>query len=119
PVGTRLRRFGNEQGNLLHPDRTPFPETSLTFERESDLRTFVVTRPLHVLTGVTAPWGPLPGGAVAYLLPRPIGAHVESGARARACAVTPPGRCPGRRRRGGVRRRPRRVRADRGPGASP
>jgi len=84
PVGTRLRRFGNEQGNLLHPDRTPFPETSLTFERESDLRTFVVTRPLHVLTGVTAPWGPLPGGAVAYLLPRPIGAHVESGALERA-----------------------------------
>ncbi|MCP2236679.1 TNT domain-containing protein [Prauserella halophila] len=80
PVGMRLRRFGGEQGNLLHPDRTPFPETSLPVEREGDLRTFVVKRPVHVLTGVTSPWGPLPGGAVAYLLPNPVGAHVESGA---------------------------------------
>ncbi|MFC4005274.1 TNT domain-containing protein [Prauserella oleivorans] len=80
PAGTTVRRYGNENGNLVHPDDTPFPRTSLAFERETDLRGYVVRRPIRVLTGVTAPWGPLPGGAVAYLLPRAIGHHVESGA---------------------------------------
>ncbi|MEU6644917.1 TNT domain-containing protein [Saccharomonospora sp. NPDC046836] len=80
PAATVVQRYGNESGNLVHPQGTQFPETSLAFEREHDVHTYLVRRPIRVLTGVTLPWGPLPGGAVAYLLPRAIGHHVESGA---------------------------------------
>lgn len=84
PAGTVVRRYGNEHGNLVHAASTPFPRTSLAFEREHDERAYVLRRPLPVLTGVTAPWGGLPGGAVAYLLPRAIGHHLETGALARS-----------------------------------
>ncbi|WP_167176491.1 TNT domain-containing protein [Saccharomonospora amisosensis] len=84
PSDTVVRRFGNENGNLVHPEGTPFPETSLALERESDLRHYRLRRPLRVLAGVTRAWGPLPGGAVAYLLPRHIGHHLETGALERA-----------------------------------
>ncbi|PRX47696.1 uncharacterized protein DUF4237 [Prauserella shujinwangii] len=80
PAGTTVLRFGTDAGNLVHPEGTRFPETSLTFDREHDRHTYVLRRPLHVLTGVTIPWRDLPGGAVAYLLPRAVGQHVESGA---------------------------------------
>lgn len=80
PAGTMVRRYGNEGGNLVHPQGTPFPTTSLAFEREYDVHGYEVRRPIRVLTGVTRPWGPLPGGAIAYLLPRAIGHHVETGA---------------------------------------
>ncbi|MBK1784588.1 TNT domain-containing protein [Prauserella cavernicola] len=80
PEGTVVLRYGNEGGNVVHPEGTPFQETSLAFDRENEVHHYEVRRPLHVLTGVTRPWGPLPGGAVAYLLPRAIGHHVESGA---------------------------------------
>ncbi|PXY31650.1 TNT domain-containing protein [Prauserella muralis] len=83
PEGTTVQRYGNESGNLVHPDGTPFAQTSLAFEREFDVHRYVLRRPVHVLTGVTLPWGPLPGGAVAYLLPRAVGHHVESGAMER------------------------------------
>jgi hypothetical protein len=39
---------------------------------------------LRVLTGVTLPWGPMPGGAVGYFLPRAIAQHLESGALERS-----------------------------------
>lgn len=80
PSDTVVRRFGNENGNLVHPEGTAFPETSLAFEREFEQRRYRLRRPVRVLTGVTLAWGPLPGGAVAYLLPRHIGHHVETGA---------------------------------------
>lgn len=79
-AGSLVDRFGNDSGNLVHPHGTPFPETSLAFERESENRTYRVLRPIQVLTGVLRPWGPLPGGAVAYLLPRAVGHHLSSGA---------------------------------------
>lgn len=78
--GTTLRRFGNEAGNLVHTEDTVFTETSLAAEREHDRHGYVVRRPVRVLTGITVPWGGSRGGAVAYLLPRAIGHHVESGA---------------------------------------
>ncbi len=80
PAGTVVDRYGNDAGNLVHPKDTPFAETSLTFEREFERRRYRVVRPIGVLSGVLRPWGPLPGGAVGYLLPRAIGQHVESGA---------------------------------------
>ncbi len=78
--GTVLDRYGTEQGNLVHPEGTPFAETSLTFEREFERHSYRVLRPLHALSGVTRPWGTLPGGAVAYLLPHTLAHHVETGA---------------------------------------
>jgi hypothetical protein len=80
PAGTTVLRFGNEAGNLVHDESARFPETSLAAEREALRYPYRVRRPLRVLSGVTLPWGPMPGGAVGYLLPRPIGQHVESGA---------------------------------------
>jgi hypothetical protein len=81
--GTTVVRFGNETGNLVHADGTRFVETSLAFEREREKRLYRVQRSLRVLTGVMAPWSTMPGGAVAYLLPRPLAQHLETGALSR------------------------------------
>ncbi|HEY2062943.1 MAG TPA: TNT domain-containing protein [Amycolatopsis sp.] len=83
PAGVTVHRYGNETGNLVHSASTRFEETSLTPTREREHQQYRVQRALRVLTGVTAPWGPMPGGAVAYLLPRPIAQHVEAGALSR------------------------------------
>ncbi|SFP85247.1 Protein of unknown function [Amycolatopsis arida] len=80
PPGTALVRFGTEAGNLAHPEGTRFAETSLSQARELDRHGYRVRRPLRVLTGITLPWGGMPGGAVAYLLPRAVGHHIETGA---------------------------------------
>ncbi|GAB3486936.1 TNT domain-containing protein [Amycolatopsis cihanbeyliensis] len=80
PAGTRVLRFGNEGGNLVHAESTRFPETSLGQQREFERGTYLLRRPLRVLTGVTLPWAGLPGGAIAYLLPRALGQHLETGA---------------------------------------
>lgn len=77
-------RFGNETGNLVHEPSTRFPEASLTPEREAQRQEYRVVRPLRVLTGVTLPWGPLPGGAVGYFLPHALAQHLETGALERA-----------------------------------
>jgi hypothetical protein len=81
--GTTVVRFGNETGNLVHADGTRFAETSLAFEREREKRLYRVQRSLRVLTGVMAPWSTMPGGGVAYLLPRPLAQHLETGALSR------------------------------------
>ncbi|WP_326567354.1 TNT domain-containing protein [Amycolatopsis rhabdoformis] len=83
PAGTTVVRYGPDAGNLVHPAGTRFVETSLPAERERDRHEYRVQRTLRVLTGVMAPWGPQPGGAAAYLLPRPIAQHVEAGALSR------------------------------------
>jgi hypothetical protein len=83
PPGTTVVRFGNETGNLVHAEPTRFVETSLAFERERERRLYRVQRAVRVLTGVTAPWGGMPGGAVAYLLPRPLAQHLETGSLSR------------------------------------
>ncbi|TNC27256.1 TNT domain-containing protein [Amycolatopsis alkalitolerans] len=80
PAGTTLVRFGNEGGNLLHDPSTRFPEASLAPEREGLRQLYRLVRGLLTLTGVTLPWGPMPGGAVGYLLPLAIGQHLEAGA---------------------------------------
>ncbi|MDT8910468.1 glycohydrolase toxin TNT-related protein [Amycolatopsis sp. PS_44_ISF1] len=83
PAGTTVQRYGNETGNLVHSASSRFEETSLAPARERERQVYRVQRAVRVLTGVTAPWGPMPGGAVAYLLPRPIAQHVEAGALSR------------------------------------
>ncbi|GAB2979463.1 TNT domain-containing protein [Amycolatopsis acidiphila] len=80
PAGTVVVRFGNEAGNLVHDPATRFPEASLAPEREQLRQMYRLVRSLSALTGVTLPWGPMPGGAVGYLLPRAIGQHLEAGA---------------------------------------
>jgi hypothetical protein len=67
----------------VHPESARFSETSLSYERELQRWAYRVQRPLRVLTGITAPWGGMPGGAVAYLLPRPVAQHLETGALGR------------------------------------
>ncbi|MFD2417990.1 TNT domain-containing protein [Amycolatopsis pigmentata] len=79
-AGTTVLRFGNEAGNLVHEESARFPEASLAPEREQLRQVYRVLRPLRVLTGVTLPWGPMPGGAVAYFLPRTLAQHRETGA---------------------------------------
>ena len=77
--GTTVVRFGNETGNLVHEVSARFPEASLTPEREQLRQTYRVARSLVVLAGVTLPWGPMPGGAVGYFLPRALAQHLETG----------------------------------------
>lgn len=79
-AGTTVLRFGNEAGNLVHEESTRFPEASLAPEREQLRQVYRVVRPLRVLTGVTLQWGPMPGGAVGYFLPRTLAQHRETGA---------------------------------------
>lgn len=77
--GTVVLRFGEEPGNLVHHQAVRFPTTSLPLEREGTTSTFRLRRSLHVITGVTVPWANLPGGAVAYVLPKPIAEHESDG----------------------------------------
>ncbi|WP_409467060.1 TNT domain-containing protein [Amycolatopsis sp. GA6-003] len=77
--GTFVLRFGEEPGNLVHHQAVRFATTSLPLERERMTRTFRRRRSLHVITGVTVPWANLPGGAVAYVLPKPIAEHESDG----------------------------------------
>lgn len=85
-AGTTVLRFGNDTGNLVHDPSTRFPEASLPPEREGARQLYRLVRGLPALTGVTLPWGPMPGGAVGYLLPMAVGQHLEAGALER---VTP------------------------------
>lgn len=78
PADTVVVRYGPDGGNLVHQDSVRFRETSLTADRATQRREFRVTRPLRVLTGVTLPFGGMPGGALAYFLPGPVGLHLRS-----------------------------------------
>ncbi|MGH3432734.1 MAG: glycohydrolase toxin TNT-related protein [Thermocrispum sp.] len=80
PPGTELVRFGGDGGNLTHAASSTFREAALLPDREQQRAFYRVARPLRVLTGVALPFGGMPGGALAYLLPRAIGHHVETGA---------------------------------------
>jgi len=77
--GTVVLRFGEEPGNLVHHPAVRFATTSLPLERERVTRTFRLRRALHAITGVTVAWANLPGGAVAYVLPKPIAEHESDG----------------------------------------
>jgi hypothetical protein len=79
PAGATVLRFGNETGNLVHDPETRFPEVSLAPEREQLRQQYRLLRGVPVLTGVMLPWGPMPGGAVAYLLPHALTQHLEMG----------------------------------------
>ncbi|KAA9166687.1 DUF4237 domain-containing protein [Amycolatopsis acidicola] len=80
PAGATVLRFGHEQGNLVHEQSTRFPEASLTPDREQPQQRFRLTRPLPALTGVTQPWGPMPGGGLGYFLPHSLAQYLENGA---------------------------------------
>lgn len=79
-AGTTVLRFGTEHGNLVHDPSTRFPEASLTPDREQPQQRYRLTRALPALTGLTQPWGPMPGGALAYFLSHPLAQYVETGA---------------------------------------
>lgn len=89
PPGTPLTRWGNDAGNLTHAPNATFRETSLLSDREHQRADYRVVRPLRVLTGVALPYGGMPGGALAYLLPRPVGLHVDTGALEKLEPPTP------------------------------
>lgn len=82
-AGAELTRFGTESGNLVHAAEVRFAETSLLPDREHHRQSLRVVRPLRALAAVTLPWGGMPGGAPAFLLPRPVAHHLETGALAR------------------------------------
>ncbi|WP_020663710.1 TNT domain-containing protein [Amycolatopsis benzoatilytica] len=91
PAGTTVVRFGPEIGNLVHENTVRFLETSLAPIRERDRHSYRVQRAIRVLTGITGPWGQQPGGATAYLLPRPIAQHLEQGTLSRLESDEKPG----------------------------
>jgi hypothetical protein len=79
-TGSKVLRFGDENGNLVHEGKAAFKETSLVAERERWRQEYEVLQPIEALGGITLPWGDSVGGAVAYLLPEAVGRYVESGA---------------------------------------
>jgi hypothetical protein len=83
---TTVLRFGGEDGNLVHGRGVRFPTTSLPLERESEERSYRLRRPLYAITGITIPWANLPGGAVAYVLPKTVVEHLADGSLERAPA---------------------------------
>ncbi|RZQ65021.1 TNT domain-containing protein [Amycolatopsis suaedae] len=76
PAGTVLVRFGAETGNVLYADGVRFPMTSLPLDAEHTRRRYRLTRALYAVTGVAHPVDALPGGAVAYVLPKTIVEHL-------------------------------------------
>jgi hypothetical protein len=78
-AGTTVLRFGGVEGNLVHGRGVRFATTSLPLEREREERNYRLRRPLYVITGITVPWANLPGGAVAYVLPKAIAVHLADG----------------------------------------
>lgn len=78
-AGTTVVRFGEETGNLVHHPGVRFATTSLPLERERAERVYRLQRPLYVITGITIPWANMPGGAVAYVLPKTITEHLTDG----------------------------------------
>ncbi|GAA3804688.1 TNT domain-containing protein [Amycolatopsis tucumanensis] len=76
PAATVVQRFGDETGNLVHHDETRFPATSLPIERDREERRYRLRRSLAVVTGIAIPWANLPGGGVAYVLPKPLSEHL-------------------------------------------
>ncbi|WP_020669099.1 TNT domain-containing protein [Amycolatopsis nigrescens] len=78
-AGSTVLRFGDDTGNLVHLAGARFPSTSLPLERERTRRQYRLHRRLYVLSGITVPWANMPGGAVAYVLPKTVGEHVADG----------------------------------------
>ncbi|MDT7724708.1 MAG: hypothetical protein QOI21_1284 [Actinomycetota bacterium] len=78
-AGTPVLHFGGEGGNLVHGRGVRFATTSLPLERENEERSYVVRRPLYVITGITIPWANMPGGAVTYVLPKTLAEHLADG----------------------------------------
>jgi hypothetical protein len=78
-AGTELVRFGGESGNLVHRRGIRFAHTSLPLERDGDEHHYQLRRPLYVITGITVPWANLPGGAIAYVLPKTLAEHASDG----------------------------------------
>ena len=67
PVGTRLDRYGSENGNYLSPAGTPYEQRSLKPDTNRDEHTvYEVIKALPVVSGQTAAWFGQPGGGVQY-----------------------------------------------------
>jgi hypothetical protein len=78
--GMEIDRFGEDDGNLVYAQGTPFRERSLVPEWvERPYHVYQVRQPVQVLTGAAIPWFDQPGGGTAYLLPDAIGELVAMG----------------------------------------
>ncbi|QWF80500.1 TNT domain-containing protein [Amycolatopsis sp. CA-230715] len=77
--GTGVTRYGGTDGNFAFARGTRFDRTSLPVSRAGQRHEYALARPLYVVTGITVPWAGQPGGGVAYVLPKPLGAHVADG----------------------------------------
>ncbi len=67
PVGTRLDRYGPDNGNFLSPAGTPYEQRSPKPDTDrNDYRVYEVIKALPVVSGQTAAWFGQPGGGVQY-----------------------------------------------------
>jgi filamentous hemagglutinin len=67
PVGTRLDRYGPENGNFLSPAGTPYEQRSLPPDTDrKDHTVYEVIKALPVVSGQTAAWFGQPGGGVQH-----------------------------------------------------
>lgn len=79
--GTRLDRYGNNSGNFVAPQGTPYSQRSLfpTSEHLS-YKVFEVVKPINnVLSGRAVPWFNEIGGGIQYKLPLSIQELIDSG----------------------------------------
>ena len=67
--GTKIDRYGSNNGGFLSPEGTPFDQRALPNNSvNSKFQTFVVVKPLPVNSGKIAPWFGKPGGGTQYQL---------------------------------------------------
>ena len=67
PVGTRLDRYGPDNGNFLSPAGSPYEQRSLPPDTDrNDYRVYEVIKALPVVSGQTAAWFGQPGGGVQH-----------------------------------------------------
>ena len=70
--GMTVDRYGNEVGNFLAPEGTPFEHRALPPNtNRSEYTRYMVLQPIPVSEGITAPswWFNSPGGGTQYHLP--------------------------------------------------
>ena len=71
--GEIVDRYGYDSGYFVSPKGTPFEMRSLPADAiNKPYHTYVVQKPLKVLSGKIAPWFGQPGGGIQYKLSKPI-----------------------------------------------
>ena len=81
PAGTRIDRYGSEDGFFTSPAGTPYEQRSCApGSDQKPYHQYEVLKPIEgVVQGVTAPWFDEPGGGLQYMMPMSIQELLDQG----------------------------------------